>query len=560
MPSMGVSILWTLALLVAVPIIKLVSILVKPYFSNLRDLPGPPGGSWVTGHISELNRSETDRAECHLNWLKEYGHVFVYKSLLNSDRLTTVDTKALNHILASPMVYYKPSHLRLTLGQLIGEGLIFAEGAAHKRQRRVMNPTFSLGNIRQMTAIFMTKALELRDSISHHIATQGEDPLDAIPYVSRCTLDIVGLAGFNYDFNTVKDGVTSRGTSMGESTDELARAFSQSYRTDAGYATIQLLMAWIPPLRWVMFDKVTVASDQAQKTMRRIGKRLVREKKRALGFSVDEEKDDAKSHGTVFAREETKKDLLSLMIVANMSPDVAPEQKMTEVEVMHQIPTFMVAGHETTATALTWSLFLLATHKSIQSKLRRELATLGTDMPTMDELNSLPYFEAVLKESLRLYPSFENTLRIAQADDVIPLEKPFTDRKGRLQDRIRLKKGDGVFIPILVMNRLESIWGPDAAEFNPERWKDLPGEASTVPSVWGNQFTFLGGPRSCIGFRFAVMEMKAILYTLIRSFELELAVKEEDVLRTSAIVTRPMIRGQIEKGTQMPLIMRPVTV
>lgn len=55
----------------------------------------------------------------------------------------------------------------------------------------------------------------------------------------------------------------------------------------------------------------------------------------------------------------------------------------------------------------------------------------------MDELNSLPYFDAVLKESLRLYPSFENTLRIAQEDDVIPLEKPFIDRKGRVQDRIR---------------------------------------------------------------------------------------------------------------------------
>ena len=62
---------------------------------------------------------------------------------------------------------------------------------------------------------------------------------------------------------------------------------------------------------------------------------------------------------------------------------------------------------------------------------------MGIESPTMDELNSLPYFDAVVKESLRLCPSFENTLRVAQADDVIPLEKPFTDREGRLQDRIR---------------------------------------------------------------------------------------------------------------------------
>jgi cytochrome P450 len=164
--------------------------------------------------------------------------------------------------------------------------------------------------------------------------------LDAIPYISRCTLDILGLAGFNYDFNTVKDGSSGNA----ESTDELARAFAQTNRTDAGYATMQLLFAWFPPLRWVMFDKITLASNHAQKTMRKIGRRLVRERKRALGFPDAKEEVHTHTLGSAFAREDTRKDLLSLMIVANMSPDVSPEQKMSDVEVMHQIPTFMVAG------------------------------------------------------------------------------------------------------------------------------------------------------------------------------------------------------------------------
>ncbi|KAG8802377.1 hypothetical protein FRC18_007563, partial [Serendipita sp. 400] len=273
--------------------------------------------------------------------------------------------------------------------------------------------------------------------------------------------------------------------------------------------------------------------------MRRIGKQLVEERKRELGFlppksgEQQSQERDAPSSGT-------GKDLLSLMIKANMSPDVSPEQRMTDAEVMHQIPTFMVAGHETTATGLVWALYSLSTHPEVQSRLRTELYTLSSPTPTMNELNELSYFDAVVKECLRLNSPFENTLRIAQADDVIPVGKPFLDRSGQLRDRVRIKKGDGVFLPVLVMNRLEEIWGPDAAEFDPERWFKLPEATNSVPSVWGNQFSFLSGPRSCIGFRFAVMEMKSILYTLIRNFEFKLGVAEEDILKTSAIVTRPM--------------------
>ncbi|KAG8804095.1 hypothetical protein FRC17_006042, partial [Serendipita sp. 399] len=396
--------------LLLTPIFKLITILIRPYFSPLRELRGPPGGSWITGHINDLNRSEKDRAECHLNWVKEYGHVYVYKSLLNGDRLTTTDPKALNHILANYMNYYKPVQLRLTVGQLIGEGLIFAEGAAHKRQRRVMNPSFSLGHIREMTELFFVKALEMRDALSANIEAGSSSTVNIIPFISRCTLDIIGLAGFNTDFNTVKNtnwersekqpetAAAKSGNQPEEATSDLADAFAKSFRTDQGYAMMQILLAWIPPLRSVLFlfDSTTRAAEDAQATMRRIGRRLVEERKRELGFlpqqTADERREDQDVNAT---RQGTGKDLLSLMIKANMSPDVSPEQRMTDAEVMHQIPTFMVAGHETTATGLVWALYSISLHPDVQSRLRTELYTLSSLTPTMDELNELSYFDAV---------------------------------------------------------------------------------------------------------------------------------------------------------------------
>jgi hypothetical protein len=83
MPSPAKTPVWTAVLLFIVPIIKLAAILLAPYLSNMRHIPGPSSGSWITGHIGELNKSETDRAECHLRWIQQNGHVYVYKSLLN---------------------------------------------------------------------------------------------------------------------------------------------------------------------------------------------------------------------------------------------------------------------------------------------------------------------------------------------------------------------------------------------------------------------------------------------------------------------------------------------
>ena len=132
------------------------------------------------------------------------------------------------------------------------------------------------------------------------------------------------------------------------------------------------------------------------------------------------------------------------------------------------------------------------------------------------------------------------------------------------------------------MNRSTKLWGPDAAEFRPERWESLPEDVSSIPGVWGHLMTFIGGPRACIGYRFSLVEcvlsffsalyedggsltrrgwghrMKALVYTLVRAFEFELAVPVEDIQKKSSIVQRPVLRKAPEEGSQMPLLVRRV--
>lgn len=105
--------------------------------------------------------------------------------------------------------------------------------------------------------------------------------------------------------------------------------------------------------------------------------------------------------------------------------------------IQHWSYRFFIAGHETTAGSVGWCLFALSLDKRVQHKLREELLAVPTDAPTMDDLMSLPYLDAVLRETLRLYSPVTSTTRQATKDDCIPLSKPFKDRYGKVHHSIQ---------------------------------------------------------------------------------------------------------------------------
>ena len=129
------------------------------------------------------------------------------------------------------------------------------------------------------------------------------------------------------------------------------------------------------------------------------------------------------------------------------------------------MPTFLIAGHETTSTSTTWCLFALCKDRSIQTALRAELAAVPTDAPTMEELNALPLLDRVVRETLRLHAPVTTSSRVAVHDTAVPLSQPLRDARGQLVSEIPVRAGTRIFLPILALHTDPTIWGADAREF-----------------------------------------------------------------------------------------------
>jgi len=516
---------------------KVAPFLIRNSTSPLLVLPGPPNPSFIWGQFKKIFAA--DNSVLQEQWVEEYGPNITYKGFLGVNRLWTVDPRALNHIMTHSMDYQKPAQARANLSFVLGNGVLITEGEQHRSQRRIMNPAFGPAQIRELTTIFVEKAVQLRDLWASELSKSSAEStkIDVLSGLTSMTLDVIGLAGFNYKFNALNET---------NEKNELNEAFETMFRSETSLSIRGVLAGTFPRIARLIPTERGRRIVHARSVMNRIGLQLIKDKKAAiLAEKSGMEKKDLQG-----------RDLLTLLLKANMATDIPDSQRLSDEDVLAQVPTFLIAGHETTSNATTWALFALTQAPEVQTKLREELLSVSTDAPTMDELQALPYLDFVVRETLRLHAPVASTVRMATKDDVIPVQTPYTDRYGNVKDHIKIAKRDVIMIPILAMNRSKHLWGEDALEFKPERWEKLPEAVAEIPGVWGNMMTFIGGPRACIGYRFSLIEMKALLFTLVRAFEFELAVPAKDVGKRSALVQRPIILSDREGGNYMPLIIK----
>ncbi|RPD78584.1 cytochrome P450 [Lentinus tigrinus ALCF2SS1-7] len=516
-------------------LVKKLRKLAPRYFSTVNRLRGPSSHSFLFGNLKQFGADHTELTQ---EWIAQYGRSFRVWGPLMEPRLFTTDLRVINHVISHSMDYYKAEEARATLARLLGDGVLVTEGARHKQQRHIMNPAFGPTQVRELTEIFLEKANGLCDYWNAQIVSQG-NTVNVIEGLSKMTLDVIGLAGFSYEFDALNPD---------KPPNELNRAFDAIFKRPPPMNPLGIIGVLFPRFER-LFNPQAKHIDSAKATMQRIGMKLLQEKKAGILRE--------KSAGGIEKKDLLGRDLLTLLIKANMATDIPDSQRLTDEEVIAQVPTFLVAGHETTSTATTWCLNALTQNPSIQEKLRKELLAIPTDMPSMEDLNSLTYLDYVVRETLRLHAPVVVTARVAQKDDVIPLSEPIRDRDGNLLTEIPLVKGTRVHIPIVAVQRLKALWGEDATEFRPERWESPPEAIANIPGVWSHLLTFLGGPHACIGYRFSLTEMKALAFTLVRNFEFESAVPKEEIKPLGLFLQRPCVESERAKGAQLPLLIRP---
>ncbi|PPQ76663.1 hypothetical protein CVT26_013956 [Gymnopilus dilepis] len=491
--------------------------------TNATKLLGPPNPSLIFGALPMILKAPGHASDLYNTWIQTYGPAFRVPGPMGSSRIMIFDPRAITHFYSKEtFTYVQTKFTKIFVANIFGRGLLYAEGESHRRQRKALSPAFSNAAIRKLTHVFYDAAHKVKANWDSTLdGASGEAMIDVQAWMNHISLDSIGIAGFGHDFQSL-DGQSS---TVVDVFDSFASA------SDSLVGRILFLLSPVFPWLQHFPTRQNRLIKKMRATMERIGDEVLARNK-------------AEFDGKPIAPED--KSIIGLL------GECPPSLK--RIKFSFRFPAKAELGG--TSLAMTreevvaqWALIELCRKPEKQQRLRDELLQAGSSDPTYDRLwSGLPYLDAVAHEILRLHPPVGQTTRVATEDDVIPFSEPVKTASGEEVTSIVVKKGDTVTVSIGYTNRSETFWGPNAKEFEPERWLDPEGLAR-AKDIQGHRhiLTFSDGPRICLGRNFALVEFKAVLAVLIRSFSFELPHGPDTEIETHpAIFRRPKNAGEKE--------------
>jgi len=438
--------------------------------------PGPkphfPIGNFPLAHANPL--------ATFASWARQFGDIFYY-------RAGWVPVYFLNHpdyveaVLVSQYQNFKKDRVVRNTRWIFGDGLLTSEGSSWLRQRRIIQPAFHRERISSYLGT-MTHYAEEMLAGWHDGQTR-----DIHQEMMQLTLRIVAKVLF--------------GLEVKEESEKIAAALNILIGQGAGGRMV------LPPiLRYLPVPSMSRVR-RAARELDEIAYGIIRQRRN---------------------REHVNGDMLAMLMQAQDNDG----SRMNDQQLRDEAITFLLAGHETTALALSWGWYLLGQNPEVEEELHRELqAVLNGRAPTAQDLPRLPYTERVIKETLRLYPPGWAVARTVLSEFEL--------------GGYRIPRGANVVLSQWVMHR-DGRFFSDPEKFDPDRW--LPENAEALPRY--AYFPFGAGPRGCIGSSFAMMEAIVLLATIAQKFRL-LVLPGHPVVPMPSVTLRPKhgIRVTIQQRT-----------
>eukprot|EP00746_Dinoflagellata_sp_MGD_P027051 gnl/MRDRNA2_/MRDRNA2_163744_c0_seq1.p1 gnl/MRDRNA2_/MRDRNA2_163744_c0~~gnl/MRDRNA2_/MRDRNA2_163744_c0_seq1.p1 ORF type:complete len:530 (+),score=82.30 gnl/MRDRNA2_/MRDRNA2_163744_c0_seq1:82-1671(+) len=461
----------------------------------------PYFGSFILGGIARIApaaiRNELHRFVHSLQ--NQYGKTFVVVPPLGFPiwACITSDPKNVEHILKTNFDNYpKGENLQKIFNDLLGRGIFAADGKEWFQQRKTTSHMFTAKLFKEHIYAVVKRNSEKLCSILK--TSDPSKPVDVFNLMNRFTLDTIGEIGFGKSIGSLEDATSP---------------FLQSFDR----AQEIVMFRFLNPFWWIYRFLKSGTERDTKEHMTRLDQ-YSREVARDLQSLFKKEAENPQEANTTGA--------LKSFVGMFLADAQKRKGNVDETQLRDLVLNFLIAGRDTTAQALSWTVFLLCLHPEVEEKAIQEIRNVcGDDGPSYDDLNRMNYLQAVLHEGLRLYPSVPFDLKETLQDDIWP-------------DGTKIKAGSVAIYNIYAMGRDPQLWGDDAEKFRPERWLDM----KEFPDNY-HYPVFNGGPRECLGRRLALVEMKICLASLLPNVSLKLAQPAEELDKTASQLTIGMAHG-----------------
>jgi len=405
----------------------------------------------------------------------------VYKSLL------TTDPEVIRHVLQKNHRNYRKSPIQFEkMAHYLGNGLLTSDGDYWLRQRRLIQPGFHRRRLERLTGLMLGVIDEAVERLAHDMRRQGA--VEIYPHMMETAFRIMARSLFSANLPEAELNLLSNNVTQLQE-----------------FMIREIRRPWMQP--WLRISGQVGRHEAIAASSDTLILNYIRQRRQST---------------------ETHDDLLQMLLDARYEDT---GQGMTERQLLDESTILLVAGHETSACALTWTCYLLGRYPEVAKRLQLELdEVLGDRRPTFADLPRLVYTMQVIEESMRLYPPAWITDRIALKDDEVA--------------GVRIPAGTTIIIYIYGAHHAPAHWS-DPDTFDPDRFSPSQ-KKEQVP------FSFLpfgGGPRLCIGNHFALMEMQLVLAQLLRRYDLSL-------LPGQQITPRPLITMRPNEAVRMHLMKR----